>query len=232
MRLENGADHEHTIATKTASDGRYELRNLPAGRYKLMVRRNGYERQEFGQRKASDPGAAFTLLPGQTKTDVVFKLIPSAVISGRVFDADGEAVPTASVKALREIYHEGHKTIGLSAVATTDDLGAFRPSELPPGRYFVSAIGQRGGQLAGDREFSARAGDSVAEQGYAKTYYPGTAELSRATIIAVKAGEEIPGMDISLKQVMEHRIGGKVLNQVTHKPGQDTMVWLMTDRHS
>lgn len=35
VRLENGEDHEHTIATKTSGDGRFELRNVPAGRYKL-----------------------------------------------------------------------------------------------------------------------------------------------------------------------------------------------------
>jgi len=56
VRLENGDDHEHTIATKTTGDGRYELRNVPAG---------------LGQRKPTDPGAAFTLSPGQTKTDAV-----------------------------------------------------------------------------------------------------------------------------------------------------------------
>src|SRR5260370_33297116 len=31
VRLENGEDHEHTIATKTTGDGRFELRNVPGG---------------------------------------------------------------------------------------------------------------------------------------------------------------------------------------------------------
>src|SRR5258705_3864671 len=178
VRLENGEDHEHTIATKTAADGRYELRNVPAGRYKLMVSRNGYVHQEFGQRKPSDPGATFTLSPGQTKTDVVFKLLPSAVISGRVFDADGEPVTGAWVRASRETYHEGQKTIGLFAQATSDDLGAFRLFGLAPGRYFVIAIELRWGQTVGDKEFSGSAGHSGSEQGYASTSYPATVDLT------------------------------------------------------
>jgi len=227
VRLENGDDHEHTIATKTTGDGRYELRNVPAGRYKLIVSRNGYVQQEFGQRKPTDPGAAFTLSPGQTKTDVVFKLIPSAVISGRVFDADGEPVTGAWVRASRETYREGRKTIGLFAQVTSDDLGAFRLFGLAPGRYFVSAIEQRWGQIVGDKEFSGSAGNSGSEQGYARTYFPGTADITRAAAITVKAGDETPSIDIALKQVMVHRIRGKVLNEVTHKPGQDVRILLM-----
>jgi hypothetical protein len=38
---DNDEDREHTIATKTTADGKFELRNLPAGRYKLVVDRNG-----------------------------------------------------------------------------------------------------------------------------------------------------------------------------------------------
>jgi Carboxypeptidase regulatory-like domain len=65
VRVENGEDREHTIAAKTTADGRFELRNIPAGRYK----------------------------------DLLFRLIPAAVIAGRVFDADGE-VPNAMVRRL------------------------------------------------------------------------------------------------------------------------------------
>src|SRR6267154_5154279 len=49
VRLENGEDHEHTIAAKTSGDGRFELRNVPAGRYKLVVSRSGYVETEYGQ---------------------------------------------------------------------------------------------------------------------------------------------------------------------------------------
>src|SRR5258708_22343050 len=134
VRLENGEDHEHTIATKTTGDGRFELRNVPAGRYKLLVSRSGYLETEYGQKKPSDPGATFTLPPGQTKTDLIFKLIPAAVIAGRVFNEDGEPLPNASVTASREAYQEGRRTMAPVTQVSTDDLGAFRLFGLPPGR--------------------------------------------------------------------------------------------------
>jgi 5-hydroxyisourate hydrolase-like protein (transthyretin family) len=59
VQLENGEDREHTIATKTAADGRFELKNVPAGRYKLFVWRNGFVGTEYGKKRPSDPGAAF-----------------------------------------------------------------------------------------------------------------------------------------------------------------------------
>ena len=227
VRLENGEDHEHTIATKTTGDGRFELRNVPAGRYKLVVSRNGYVEMEYGQRKLSDPGAAFTLSPGQTKTEVTFNLIPAAVIAGRVFNEDGEPEPNASVTASRETYQEGRKTLTPFAQQITDDLGAFRLFGLPPGRYFVSAMERQWGKVVGDKEFSVSPSQASNEQGYAKTYYPGTPDLARAAAINVKEGEEIPGIDVALKQVLVHRIRGRVLNQVTQKPGQDMEVLLV-----
>ncbi len=227
VRLENGEDHEHTIATKTTGDGRFELRNVPAGRYKLVVSRSGYVETEYGQKKPSDPGAAFTLSPGQTKTDLIFKLIPAAVIAGRVFNEDGEPVPNASVIAAREAYQEGRKTMTQFKQVTTDDLGAFRLFGLPPGRYFVSAMEWQSGNVVGDKEFSGSSGQTASEQGYAKTYYPGTSDIARASAINVKEGDEVPGTDIPLKQVMVHRIRGRVLNQMTQKPGQTTEVLLI-----
>jgi len=227
VRLENGEDHEHTIASKTSGDGRFELRNVPAGRYKLVVSRSGYVETEYGQKKPSDPGAAFTLSPGQTKTDLIFKLIPAAVIAGRVFNEDGEPVPNASVIASREAYQEGRKTMTPVTQVTTDDLGAFRLFGLPPGRYFVSAMERQWGNVVGDKEFSGSSGPAASEQGYAKTYYPGTSDIARASAINVKEGDEVPGTDIPLKQVLVHRIRGRVLNQMPQKLGQPTEVLLI-----
>ncbi len=225
--LENGEDREHTIATKTPADGHFILKNVPAGRYKLIVSRNGYVQKEYGQRRPSDAGAALALSPGQIKADITIKLIPSAVISGRIFDDDGEPVPNASVTASRETYHEGRRTLAAFTQGMTDDWGAFRLFGLPPGRYFVSAAEPQWGQVAGDKEFSGEAGQAGGEQGYAKTYYPGTPDISRAAAINVKEGDEIPGTDIALKQVTVHRVRGRVLNQVTHKQAQGVELFLV-----
>ena len=227
VRLENPEDREHIIATRSTADGRFELKNVPAGRYKLIVSRNGYVESEYGQRKPSDPGATFTLSPGQRKDDIFFRLIPSAVIAGRVFNEDGEPEPNASVIASRQTYREGRKTMTQFKQAMTDDLGAFRLFGLPPGRYFISAMEERWNKVVGDKEFSGATAQG-SEEGYARTYYPGSTDASRATAIDVKEGDEIPGADIALRQVPVHRVRGRVLNQLALKPGQDVGMLLVS----
>jgi len=52
---------QHTIATKSGIDGRFLLKNVPAGNYHLKVSRNGYFDVEYGQKKPSDPAAILNL---------------------------------------------------------------------------------------------------------------------------------------------------------------------------
>jgi protocatechuate 3,4-dioxygenase beta subunit len=87
---------------------------------------------------------------GESKKDLLFRLIPAAVIAGRVFDEDGEAVPNATVTASREAYHEGRRTLATTAEASTDDLGSFRLFGLAPGRYYLSATERHWGQVVGE----------------------------------------------------------------------------------
>jgi protocatechuate 3,4-dioxygenase beta subunit len=224
LSLEN--DREHTIATKTGVDGRFALKNVPAERYKLVVTRNGYIRAEYGQKKPSDPGAAFTLRPGENRQDLMFKLIPAAVITGRVFDVDGEPVEHAVIMASREVYNEGRRTLSTQGWARTDDLGQFRLFGLMPGRYYISAAEPNWERISGDREFNA-ASKQEAERAYTKTYYPNATDPAKGTVISVKAGEEVPGIDIALKEVVAYRVRGKVFNQITHKAGKEVQVQLM-----
>ena len=56
-------------------------------------------RQEFGQRGPNQPGSILSLAPGQTLQDIVFRLIPAAVITGRVYDEEGEPIAGATIQA-------------------------------------------------------------------------------------------------------------------------------------
>src|SRR5262249_45715106 len=130
-----------------------------------------------------------------------------------------------SVIASREAYEKGHRKLATQGFAETDDLGQFRLYGLAPGRYYVSASEQMWRNTNGDREFAV---GNEAERAYTKTYYPGTPDPGKAATISLKEGEEIPGVDIALKQAVVHRIRGKVFNLVTHKGGSDTELGLVS----
>lgn len=223
--LRSEEERTRTISAVTDAGGRFALKGIEPGRYKLTVSRNGFVQQEYGQRKPTDPGAVLTLRPGQEIKDLLFRLIPSAVIAGRILDEDGEPLPWVQVMAVRQTYSEGKRTLTPTGGASTNDLGEYRLFGLSPGRYFISAIYPRWGRYAGSGgdEFDAEASP---EQGYAKMYYPGTADAAKASPVSINAGEEINSIDILMGQVRVYHIRGHVYNQITRKPGTEAIVFL------
>ena len=151
-------------------------------------------------------------------------MIPSGVISGRILDADGEPLPSVNVTASREVYSEGKRTLSMGATVETNDLGEYRLFGLSPSRYFVSAVYPRWSRSGGDEDSGSSEGE---QQGYAKMYYPGTADTGKAISIDLKGGEEVPSIEILLRKVLTYRVRGRVYNQITHKPGTGTNVLLM-----
>jgi len=223
VRLQSADDRTRSVAVVTDEGGRFELNGLDAGRYTLTASRLGYVTNAYGQRKPNDPGAILTLRAGQEMKDLLFRLIPSAVIAGRIFDDDGEPLPGASVSALREVFSEGKRSLSASTTAETNDLGEYRLYGLAPGRYFVSAV------LPQWNRFGSADGSEDAipsSQGYSKIYFPGTPDPSKASSFSVKAGEEIPSVEILMQQIPVYLIRGHVYNQITLKPGTGTNILL------
>ena len=126
-------------STSTDASGRFILKDVEPGRYQLWAQRNGYVQQAYGQRGSERSGTTLTLGPGQTLSDIIFRLAPAAVISGRVFDEDGEPVAGASVQAMRYRYMEGKRELVPMGMDRSDDQGEYRIFGLAAGQYFVSA---------------------------------------------------------------------------------------------
>jgi Carboxypeptidase regulatory-like domain len=226
VMLDNSADQERKIATKTTADGHFELKNVPPAQYHLSITKNGYVTQKYGQRKPEDPGSLMTLRPKERKTDLSFKLIRAGVISGKIYDEDGEPMMHVGVSALRQSYRDGKKEFEPRAYAQTNDLGEYRLFGLPAGQYFVSADLEHWGTSVGDREYQG--GDKGAtEKGYTKVFYPGFSDIGKASSVFVKTGEEIPSTDIMMTQVTVYRVRGRIVFPFAHKAKNDTQVMMM-----
>jgi predicted phage tail protein len=88
-----------TQNTLRTGDGRFEFTNLPPGRYLLQAEATGYVL------KMDEPsGTELTLAAGEQKREVLLPLLPEAVISGMVYDEDGDPVQSAMVWAFIPVY--------------------------------------------------------------------------------------------------------------------------------
>jgi hypothetical protein len=227
VHLSSGDDRAHTIAAKTGADGRFALKNVPAGKYRLKVSRNGYFDAEYGQKKPGDPGATFSLRPGQIESDLLFKMGRAGVISGRIFDEDGQPMERVMVTALRNQYADGRKELRLFAESESNDLGEFRLYGLSPGHYYVSAEEPKWNHVVGEREFTGLAKEAE-EKGHTRVYYPNALEPDGASPVVVKEGEETSSIDFLMKEVSVYRITGKATNLVAKHGTRELQILVMT----
>jgi hypothetical protein len=231
VELGNAEDYSHAYAATTDEGGRFALKGVGPGRYRLSVSRNGFVNQEYGQKTPNDPGSILTLAPGQQVKDLLFRLIPWSVIAGRIRNEDGEPLPWVQVTALREAYTDGKRKLSPTAQETTNDLGEYRLFGLRPGRYFVSATYSRrnqGLERSGDAEDAEiPAAEENSAQKYVPTYHPGTPDPAKAATISVKPGDEIPAVDIQLQRVAAYKVHGRIYNMIPHRTGRDVSIMML-----
>jgi hypothetical protein len=216
-------NQQNAITTSTGADGHFELRNIPAGRYQLSVRHDGYVAMQYGQKRNGDPGSTLTLRPGQKLAELIFKLGKTGVVTGHVFDEDGEPMLGIRVSALREAFDEGKIHFETNADCESNDLGEFRLYELNPGRYLVRATPERWNPMGGSTRFIAT-DKNLDGRAYARIYYPGVASWGKATVITVKSGDEISSIDIILKKVAVYKIRGKIVDPSSKVKGGRTFL--------
>ena len=155
-------DPGRPAATMTDADGRYELTQLPAGRYQLKARRGGYVEVAYGQRRPFERGRPLELADRAVLENIDFALPPGAVVTGRVVDETGEAVAHVSVSLARRRYVDGARRLAAESGSSTDDRREFRIFGVPPGDYVIVAT------------FDAMNLGSRDRVRYVPTYYPGT----------------------------------------------------------
>ena len=176
--------------------GNYRLQVEP-GVYSVTVERDGYVVA------AQSVTKSITVQAGQATADVNLELVRTGAISGRVVDPDGEPMPRASVQLRSLRKKRGGPFYG----AVTDDRGAYRIFQIPPGKYHLSAAYQPAVQ---QREIKLQTPDGTAEESYATTYFPGTPDFAQAAGIDVPAGADLAGIDLQLLRVRAVRIRGRV----------------------
>ncbi len=227
------------IASKTAmtdAEGRYEFRDLPAGRFNLTATKSGYVTVQYGQTRPFESGKALELAEAQVLERADIGMPRGSVIAGRILDEFGDPVADANVSAMRSSWSGGKRRLQPTGrVAQTNDLGQYRIYGLPPGDYYVSATlrgseGMLGLEMAmamttgsgGGMAGPAPSGSNP-NSGYAPTYFPGTTVGADATKLTIAIGQDAQGTDFALLPVKLAKITGTVISG-EGKPADGSMV--------
>jgi hypothetical protein len=220
------------IGAKTAftdGQGRYEFKDLPAGRFNVSVSKSGFVTIQYGQTRPFESGRPIELAEAQVMEKADFAMPRGGAVHGRILDEFGEPVADASVSAMRMQYGGGRRRLmptGRNSV--TNDLGQFRIFGLPPGEYYVSATVRSMETMVMDMLGGANVGGptgSNTSSGYAATYYPGTPNPAEAQRLTLAVGQELT-VELQMATVRLSRISGTALAS-DGKPMSGAMVMLL-----
>jgi hypothetical protein len=209
-----------TFTTSSGADGRFAMKDIEPGSYRLTVMRNGFVMSEYGSRGPMKSGTTLKLEPAQKMTSVDFKLTPHGVITGRIVDEDGEPLANVQIATVRPRFQQGRKQLTPMSGASTNDLGEFRLFGLAPGRFVLSATYTSRMMYEPAQDRSAA---GASDESYLPAYYPGVTDPSAATAVEIAPGQQISGLEMRMSKVRTTRLRGRV-NNMTGVRAQGIMV--------
>ncbi len=203
---------EVLTSTMTGPDGRFLVRDMPAGAYRVRAESEGYVNPPGGFEttgaslfsealSGQESNPSFTTryagVRVSVRADAVatvgLSLMATGVVTGRVTDSNGQPLALARVEALELMDYTGRPLlvpVRFSA-KTTDDRGVYRLFGLVPGDYYL------------------RVEPDV--PGAASAYYPGVSEVAAAAPVAVRGGSERGAADIRMPEPGSVRVSGRAV---------------------
>jgi hypothetical protein len=202
LRLTGSALDDPRIAS-TNAQGRFEIHDLPMGRYALTATRAGYIRTAYGELHPGDPSEAIEVSDGVTVDHVNITLPRTGVIAGTVLDEAGEPDAGTTVVAMQMRFANSKRRLVPVSRAVSDDIGQFRLAGLPPGNYYVEALSR-------DKWQSDPPEKTM--MGFLPTFYPSAVNITEAQRIRLKLGQQVSGINVDLIAGKLVSISGTVMD--------------------
>lgn len=201
-----------TLTAVSDRDGLFTIRNVPAGTQTVRAQLEGYFGPVVNGTYPPMVTLPVTVTANQT-SNIKVSMLPGGTISGRVIDPAGKPLSDSPIQVLRSGYQNGVPTLQLSDLKQTDDRGEFRLYRLPPGEYYIAASPRPQG-LLGAR---GNAGPTPQEV-QVPTFYPNATDPAVATRIALRAGDDLAGINIQMRTAMGMKVSGRVTSTVPPGP--------------
>lgn len=207
-------DRRQAESMITGADGRFEFRNVPAGKFSL----EGAQRKFLVTTYQWHEGFSTAIITGAglDTEHLELRMIPLGMIAGKVIDEAGEPVRNARVKLYMRNQQFGRDRVITHSYAQTDDEGKYEFPELIPAEYFVSAAARpwyaahRGWV---DENGVRKRDDTVAQEldvAYPTTFYGGATEAQDASPISIEKGARVAA-DIHLNAVPAMHVTMRVM---------------------
>ncbi len=224
-----GAPNGVPYGTLTDGGGHFLIDDLDPGRYTFSASRNGFVNQNYSPQGGTNRSTPLTLGAGQKLKEIVFKLTPQGVISGRILDEDGEALANVAVQCMVYRYLNGRRQLMGQGGTSSNDLGEFRLHGLPPGKYIISATYQSRDSfpMIPERMVGGPQAVQAAEEGYATTYYPTSTNPDSASVVEITPGAQMSGINITLARTRTVRIKGHLNSGAAPGARRNTAIMLM-----
>ena len=206
-----GGEETAVITGVTGLDAGFRFQKLAPGEYELWVSKTGYH-SRFSSRQR------ITVNENQSQTGLLVRLWKAAVVTGRVFDPESEALPGVRVWAYRLRYDSGTPISQQKGSAVTDDLGEYRIFDLPAGSYYVRASARQSPSPAG-----------ILALEYADAFNGGAGQLLQAIPVKLTWGAEAMQVDLQLQPVQETALRGVVVDGLTGGPCGRCVVSISSD---
>ncbi|MBI5283073.1 MAG: carboxypeptidase regulatory-like domain-containing protein [Candidatus Solibacter usitatus] len=184
MSLTVSRSQKEVARTISADDGYFRFASVPAGKYSLVAEKAGFVTQPYGQRSLyARYSSAIVTAEGENTEGIVFRMIPSAAITGKVTDELNEPLPGLTIFACLRSGHGDDRRVHILHRATTNDLGEYRLHSLAKGAYFIAVTGR----VWQSQDILDASGQRA---GYAPAFHPGVSDFARAEVVTVEPGAQ------------------------------------------
>jgi hypothetical protein len=219
------------LKTTTDSQGRFTFSSVPTGRHTVLADKDGFMRaRPEGRRTAGKGGIDIVIGSSPQPQPLVMRLFPAAVVTGRVYDSNGQPRRNVFVTPYRSTYDD-EGTLALKplpvnmstyvatreAMSTIMVLGTeFRdPNAFNPTSNLTRA---RTNDLGEFRLFNLDPGqyafylDPISNDAL-PVYYPGVADPKDAALVDLKSGEEFRLNNVTLPSGSDAPLRVRIVNQ-------------------